>query len=284
MPQNLDLETPNDEGTVRFRHETNRINWNKGAQAYTNDIHATVEFIYAGKSNLAPVERSNLGDLHAWCSHAIHLQCASGKDTLSLLNEGVKRVTGVDISDVHIDNARKICADLRLRGYTAQADWVRCDVLDTPEFLDDSADLVYTGRGALCWLHDLDAYARVVARLLKPGGVYHVYDDHPITILFELEPETYTFRGASYFGHWEKAIGWPCNFVSQNLGASANHQASRFEKGWNLMEIINALINAGLTIEFLGEYPDSEWNMFPNLKPEMHGIIPLMFSIMARKR
>ena len=281
MTHNPDQKSPNDE--VRFRHESNRANWNESALAYTNDITATVDFIRAGKSNLAPVERANLGDLRAWCRHAIHLQCASGKDTLSLLNEGVEHVTGVDISDVHIANARKICAALTLQGYPLQAEWVRCDVLDTPDFLDGSADLVYTGRGALGWLHDLDAHARVVARLLKVGGVYHVYDDHPITILFDLEPEIYSFRGASYFGHWEKDTGWPCNYVRNTLGSSVKNPPPRFEKGWSLMEIINALINAGLAIEFLGEYPEAEWNMFPNLKPELRGLIPLMFSIKARK-
>ncbi len=267
---------------MRFRHESNRANWNEGAMAYTRDIGATVDFIRAGKSNLAPVERPSLGDLRAWCKHAIHLQCASGKDTLSLLNEGVERVTGVDISDGHIDNAKKICAVLEAQGHPLQAEWFRCDVLDTPHSLDGSADLVYTGRGALCWLHDLGAYARVVARLLKPRGVYHVYDDHPITILFDLEPETYTFRGASYFGHWEKATGWPCSYIRNALGAPVEKGSPMFEKGWNLAEIINALIDAGLTIETLGEYPEAEWDMFPNLKPELRGIIPLMFSIRAR--
>jgi len=284
MPHDPEHKPMIDDDEVRARHESNRANWNEGALAYTHDIDATVDFIRAGKSNLAAVERANLGDLRAWCSHAIHLQCASGKDTLSLLNEGVGRVTGVDISDVHIDNARKICAALAAQGHPVQAEWIRCDVLDVPHAFDGSADLVYTGRGALCWLHDLNAHARVVARLLKPGGIYHVYDDHPITILFDLEPETYTFRGASYFGHWEKETGWPCSYVSSVLGEPSKAPSPRFEKGWNLMEITNALIDAGLTIEYLGEHPEAEWNIFPNLKPELRGIIPLMFSLRARKK
>jgi SAM-dependent methyltransferase len=268
---------------VRARHEANRANWNASAEAYTQTLQATVEFILEGKSNLATVERANLGDLRSWCQHAIHLQCASGKDTLSLLNEGVNRVTGVDISDVHIENARKTCAALAARGHPVQAEWVRCDVLDTPHTLDGSADLVYTGRGAMCWLHDLNAHARVVARLLKPGGVYHVYDDHPMTILFDLDQESYVFREASYFGHWEKDAGWPCHTVDQMLGGTKKQPPARFEKGWTLMEIINVLIDAGLTIEYLGEHPEAEWNIFPNLKPELRGIIPLMFSLRARK-
>jgi hypothetical protein len=43
--------------------------------------------------------------------------------------------------------------------------------LETPSTLDGRTDLVYTGQRALCWLHDLNAWAAVVWRLLKPGGV-----------------------------------------------------------------------------------------------------------------
>ena len=75
---------------------------------YTAEIEETIAFLAAGGSNLHPVERANLGDLAAWCGTAIHLQCASGRDTLSLWNEGVPQVVGVDISDVHIANARRI--------------------------------------------------------------------------------------------------------------------------------------------------------------------------------
>jgi SAM-dependent methyltransferase len=114
----------------------------------------------------------------------VHLQCASGKDTLSLWIEGVEKVVGIDISDVHIANARQLseatgCSTVR---------WYRCDVLDTPQDLDGTADLVYSGRGAMFWVHDLDAWMSVVARLL-PGGVLHLLDDHPMVWLFDEEAD-----------------------------------------------------------------------------------------------
>lgn len=138
---------PENEAEVRAMHQANRSAWNEGAIHYTQMIDETVAFLGAGHSNLHPIERRNLGSLGTWCKTAIHLQCASGRDTLSLVNEGVERVMGVDISDVHIENARQISARLGI-----PADWFCCDVLDTPHALDGMADLVYTGRGALCWL------------------------------------------------------------------------------------------------------------------------------------
>ena len=38
----------------------------------------------------------------------------------------------------------------------APARWVEADVLDVPHDLDGTGDLVYTGRGAIIWLQDLD--------------------------------------------------------------------------------------------------------------------------------
>ena len=253
------------------------------ARHYTAEIADTIAFIHQGRSNLHPIERRNLGDLRAWCGTAIHLQCASGRDTLSLLNEGVGRVVGLDISDVHIDNARQTCAGLAALGQPVNADWVRCDVLDAPRSLDGSADLVYTGRGALCWLHDLQTYAQVVARLLKPGGVYHVLDDHPFTFLYDNDADGLVFRGVSYFGEWESSIGWPSSYIGDSLGIPVEQQTVKYEVGWNLMDITSALLGAGLTLEYLGEHPEPYWNKFPHLRPELQGKIPLTFSIRARK-
>jgi len=62
MPHDPEHKPMIDDDEVRARHESNRANWNEGALAYTHDIDATVDFIRAGKSNLAAVERANLGD------------------------------------------------------------------------------------------------------------------------------------------------------------------------------------------------------------------------------
>jgi SAM-dependent methyltransferase len=275
--------SPQTEAEIRAMHESNRAGWNEGAIHYTQTIDNTIEFLRAGKSNLHPVERRNLvgrlGNFRTWCKTAIHLQCASGRDTLSLWNEGVEQVIGVDISDVHIDNARKISAAL-----DAPASWYRCDVLDTPHELDGLADLVYTGRGALCWLQDLDAYAKVVYRLLKSGAVYHILDDHPLPYLFDLEAETLIYSGASYFGGVESSVGWPTTYIGDSIGIPLDKQSTKYERGWTLAEIFNALTGAGLVVEYLGEHPDEYWTVFPNLRTDQHGLIPMTFSMLARRK
>ena len=283
MTEESSFDRSPSESEVHARHESNRAGWNEGAQQYTEKIASTVAFISQGKSNLHPIERQNLGDLRTWCRTAIHLQCASGKDTLSLLNEGVEEVIGVDISDVHIANAYQTTTELEKAGYPVKARWMRCDVLDTPHWLDGWADLVYTGRGALCWLHDMDRYAGVVARLLKPGGVYHVLDDHPVTNLFDNEASTYVLRGAGYFDKCEESVGWPSTYIGDLPGIPIDKQSVKYERNWTLAEITKALIGAGLAVEYLGEHVEPYWNRFPNLRADLKGIIPLTFSIKARK-
>ncbi len=264
---------------VHERHEANRAGWNEGAAAYTAALADAIAFLRAGKSNLHPIERRNLGDLRSWCHTAIHLQCASGRDTLSLWNEGVQQVVGVDISDVHIENARKMSAALN-----APATWYRCDVLEIPHELDGTADLVYTGRGALCWLHDITAYGQVVARLLKPGGVFHVLDDHPLSYLFDIDAPALQYSGASYFGYAESNVGWPSTYIGDLLGVPVEKQARKYERWWNLSEIFTALTQAGLSVDIFGEHPDPYWEVFQNLDPEIRARIPLTFSMLARKK
>jgi SAM-dependent methyltransferase len=268
---------PSNAQEVRQRHEANRRAWNEGAARYTARFEERLAFLQAGGSSLHPIERANLGDLRTWCGTAIHLQCASGRDTLSLWNEGVAQVIGVDIAEVHIANAQRLSAALE-----APATWYRCDVLEAPATLNGQADLVYTGQGALCWLHDLDAWAAVVWRLLKPGGVLHVLDGHPVTWLFEPDAATYVASGLDYFTHSETSQGWPSTYIG-DLSRPRTQQARKYERLWPVSVVFQALRRVGLIIEHFGEHPDQYWNNFPNLRPELAGRIPMTFSLMARR-
>ena len=143
-----------------------RAAWDEAAERYEGWFDEAVELIRAGGSNLLPVEHDLIGDLHGRCRRAIHLQCAGGRDTLSLWNLGADEVVGVDFSPRMLDAGG--AADRPRPARPAR--WVEADVLDTPHDLDGTGDLVYTGRGAILWLQDLDAWAAVLRRLLAPGG------------------------------------------------------------------------------------------------------------------
>ncbi len=271
------LPPAGDPAEVRRRHDSNRAAWDQGAAAYTADDEEAVAFLRAGGSNLHPVERRNLGDLRSWCEVAVHLQCASGRDTLSLLNEGLRRVVGVDISQVHVDNARRRAAAL-----DAAATFVCCDVLDTPAELDATADLVYTGRGALNWIHDLDAWAAVVARLLRPGGVVSVLDNHPCTWLFDVDATTLVATGLDYFDHADTSKGWPDRYIG-DLGLGDDELAALHERCWAPSAVFTALTGAGLVVEVFGEHREGYWDEFPELDPALRATLALTYSFIARR-
>lgn len=266
---------------TRALHEDNRRAWSEAAEVYAADSDATVAFLRAGGQNFCASERWFIDGLSAWCRRAIHLQCAGGKDTLSLRNAGVDEVIGLDISDRMIEVARA-----RGEALGANARWIRCDVLDAPAELNGTADLVYTGRGAIGWLFDLDAWAAVVARLLRPGGKLFLFEGHPITFLFSPESEGLELDPEPPYGdYFSEGIGtsqgWPSTYVGNVL--AAEQTSLKHERQWTLAQVVNAVIGAGLVVEHLGEYPEVFWDIYPKWPADLVRRIPQTFSLLAGK-
>ena len=92
---------------VHEMHQQNRQAWNEGAARYEEEVERDVAFLSAGGRNFVAPEFRYLENLDDWCRRAIHLQCAGGRDTLSLWNQGAAEVVGVDISERMIDCARQ---------------------------------------------------------------------------------------------------------------------------------------------------------------------------------
>jgi SAM-dependent methyltransferase len=151
-----------------------------------------------------------------------------------------------------------------------------------PPELDGLADLVHTGRGALAWIFDLEAWAQVVARLLKPGGIVHVFDDHPVIWLFDESAETFVPSGYDYFHHAERSRGWPATYIA-DLAMAAAEQAPKYDRVWTLADLVGACRRADLTIEHLGEHRETYREACSNLRPHLQGRLPLTFSVVARR-
>jgi SAM-dependent methyltransferase len=261
-------------------HAANRAAWDEAAERYEGWFDEAVELIRAGGSNLFPVEHELLGDLRAGSGtrRAIHLQCAGGRDTLSLWNLGAAGVVGIDISPRMLDLAR------RLTDATgAPARWIEADVLDAPHDLDGTADLVYTGRGAIIWLHDLDGWAAVIRRLLAPSGRLVIFDGHPAEWLFDADTDGHVVAtDYDYFGGAEASKGWAPEYIDR-LSIAEDDQHWKFARAWTLGEIVTALVGAGLRLERLVEYPVDWWAGHRDLRPEDRGRLPLSFGLVATR-
>src|SRR3982751_20490 len=213
-------------------HAANRAAWDEAAERYEGWFDEAVALIRSGGTNLFGVETELIGDLHGRCRRAIHLQCAGGRDTLSLWNHGADEVVGVDISPRMLELAA------RLTDATgAPATWIESDVLDTPHSLDGTAALLYTGRGAIRWLGDLDAWAAVLYRLLAPDGRLVIFDAHPAEWLFDVDEDgRWIVTDYDYFAGAEASKGWAPEFI-ERLSVPEDEQPWKFARAWTLGEI-----------------------------------------------
>ncbi len=269
--------TSTEAADVRAMHAATGAAWDEAAERYEGWLAGAIELIQAGGGNLFPEEVTLLGDLHG-CRRAIHLQCAGGRDTLSLWRLGATEVVGVDLSGRMINLAERLTA-----ATGAPARWFQADVLDTPAELNGTADLVYTGRGSLLWLQDLVAWATVVRRLLVPGGRLVLFEGHPLEWLVDGDEDgRWRLTDYDYFAGPEASRGWSPGFIDR-LSIPDGEQHWKFSRAWTLGEVVTAVAGAGLRIERLVESPRDWWSGHADIAPEERARLPLSYGLVATR-
>ena len=262
------------------KNQSNRKAWNEAARFYEKELEKSVSFLRNGGYHFCEPELKFLKDLKEWCHTAVHLQCAAGHDTLSLINLGAKKVIGVDISDKMIELAREKSRRLQMN-----AEWIHSDILNCPKSLDGTADLVYTGRGALNWIMDIEAWANVVYRIMKKGGRFYIFESHPITQLFDMSSKETLQLDPEFKGYFNEKIynskGWSESYI-KDLG-DKDKLSEKYEKVWPISRVISALIKVGLRLECFEEHPDKFWEEFPLLKEDERKKFPNTFSLLMFK-
>jgi len=270
--------TAAEHGDIATMHAANRAAWDEAAERYEGWFDEAVALIRSGGTNLFGVETELIGDLHGHCRRAIHLQCAGGRDTLSLWNQGADEVVGVDFSPKMLELARRLT-----EATGAPARWILSDVLETPAELDGTGDLVYTGRGSIIWVQDLDAWAAVIARLLSPAGRFVLFEGHPAEWLFDADENgQWIATDYDYFGGAEASKGWAPEYIDRLSIAEAD-QSWKFARAWTLGEVITALLGAGLRLEAVAEHPIDWWGGHDDVRADERGRIPLSFSVVGRR-
>lgn len=257
--------------------EINRTLWNERTKHHVNSAFYDMEGFMAGRSSLNKIELDLLGDVKD--KSVLHLQCHFGQDSLSLSRMGAK-VTGVDLSEIAIEKARAINAELQL-----DAEFVISDVYTAAEQIDKKFDIVYTSYGTIGWLPDMKKWAELIAQFLKPGGKLVFAEFHPAVWMFDND---FTYVQYPYFN---KEI-----IIEQEQGTytDANAPINLESVGWNhdLGEVLQNLIDAGLNIRNFAEYDYSPYNCLKNMVEisdgkfvikGMEGKLPLVYSLLAVK-
>jgi ubiquinone/menaquinone biosynthesis C-methylase UbiE len=249
--------------------------WNEIVPTHSHSKLYNLRAFKKGKTSLQQIEREELANVKG--KTMLHLMCHFGMDSLSWAREGAA-VTGVDISDESIKLAKKLSEEMKI-----PATFICADVDDLPNVLNKKFDIVFASYGVLLWLSSIDKFAKIIKRFLKKGGVFYIVEVHPFTNILgkDLKP---------YYNYFDKK---PYKDDSSGTYADWNAKVKGVTYMWSytMSDFINSLINVGLHVEYVHEFPFTMYNQFPGfMKKNKSGQyilknniiqIPLLFSLKA---
>lgn len=257
--------------------QANKELWNQRTLVHRDSDFYDLAGFKQGNTALTPIELAELGEVKG--KSLLHLQCHFGMDSLDWARRGA-RVTGVDLSDTAIGEARKLNTELGL-----DASFVCCNVLDTCDHVHGEFDIVFTSYGTIGWLPDLKPWAKMIAARLKPGGLFYIAEFHPVVWMFDND-----FTRIQYSYENQEVI------VTENEGTYTDRNADikGKEYSWNhsISEVLNALTGAGLRLVTFNEHMYSPYPCFRNVvefEPGkwhikgLEGKIPMVYSLKALK-
>lgn len=233
----------------------------------------------------APFEWDDLGELVG--RDVLHLQCHLGTETIAFARRGARAV-GLDFSGASVAAANGIAEKAGL-----DVTYVQANVYDAVPALEGRQfDVVYTGKGALCYLPDLDRWAGVVAQLLRPGGRLYIVEFHPL--LNSLGPKPGAGEGPElllrhdYLGG-DGAVHRDATHTYTD-GPAVEGATDSYEWMHGISEVVNALVDAGLTIRRLTESDELPWPRWPQMVRTPSGWwrlpeprIPLLYGLLATR-
>ena len=264
--------------------DQHRADWRDLNHAWWEErapLHLGSAFYREGRSGLEDWEWVELPTVDGL--DIIHLQCHIGTDTIHLARAGARTV-GLDFSANATAGAASLAAEV---GLAERTEWVTSDVYDAPTALDGRAfDAVYTGKGALCWLPDLDRWAEVVAGLIRPGGFLYLSEFHPFPDIMS-DDDTAIERG--YFPHGGFVYDEPGSYVDRDAATTQNLAVDFVHP---ISEVLQAILDHGLVLRFFHEQATTVFPRWPWLETTGDGVwhmpadrpsLPLMYSLRADK-
>ncbi len=266
--------------------DTNRKNWDDRAAIHFKDEAGgyRIEAFLAGADNLHDIEDREIGDVRG--KRIAHLQCHIGIDTLCLARRGASCV-GLDFSPVSLAAAHELQKRTGL-----DASFVEGNVYDARQLIEGHFDMVYVTWGAIGWLPDIARWAKIVASLLKPGGTLYLLEGHPS--LMTADENTPDLRpGFDRRTPIDKPLMMSEDTTYTGDTAKIAHPET-VEWLHPLGDIVNAVIGAGMRLDFLNEHEELSWQGAPIMVPKEgkrrmwvlpRGFprLPLSFSIGATK-
>ena len=230
----------------------NRVSWNYIAP---RRVGRAADTFRDGGHVLEPFEVELAGDMAG--KRVLQLACSMGDEVLSWSNLGAN-ATGIDISDVAIENARRKAAAAGV-----EADFRQADMFDLPADLVD-IDLIYFSWGAICWVPDLTRFAEIIASRLRVGGAVLAADHHPLWEVVSVRDAATLEVKADYFGRTTPNA--TDDDAKRPIGAHHDRDvppATSFV--WPVSDVITAFLAAGLRLDAFQEFANP--SMYAGLGP-----------------
>jgi SAM-dependent methyltransferase len=228
----------------------NRRYWEALAPARLGE---SVAALRSGAAVFNEHELAAVGDVRG--RRVLQLACSVGDEALTFARMGAE-VTAVDLAPSHLATGR------------AKADALGLDV----DFREQNMmslspditgfDVVFISWGGLCWVPDLDAWARSVAGRLNPSGLLVVSEHHPLWEVLTVADRDRLSVTGDYFTPDRAGYADPLKApeITRTLGVpDLPHQSFV----WSIGNLISAVLTAGLTIRSFQEFPVAD--MYPGL-------------------
>jgi SAM-dependent methyltransferase len=273
------------ENRLRGWMEANRLNWEDRTAIHLPNRAGfyAIDRVKGGDDAFHGCEDDELGEVSG--KRLVHLQCHFGLDTIRLARRGAM-ATGLDFSASAIAAARALAGELGV-----PVRFVEGNVYDAPALLaGDAYDVAFVTWGAIIWLPDIRRWAQIVAKLLAPGGCLYLAEGHPSTLSLE-EVDGRLVASRSWRTEAEAPFIYDDSITYTGDPTPLEHTRS-YEWCHPLSDIVGALLESGLRLDFLHEHETLPWRYFPMMVPagerlyrlpDGHPALPLAFSLRASK-
>jgi len=159
-------------------------------------------------------------------------------------------VTSCDIAENQLANAERVAKQY---GWDSSTEFICADTMKLDSIPNNTYDFVYTSNGVHVWIDDLRGMYRNIFRIIKPGGVYVMYEIHP----------------------FQRPFDDNANIIKPYDATGPFESEIETTFGWRVMDIMNAFLESGLIVKHVEEMfaeKDYDWPFFISLDEKLNGI------------
>jgi len=202
-------------------------------------------FAAGGYSCLDVFDQATLGKIGLVGKDVAQICCNNGRELLSIRNLGARRCVGFDQSAAFLSQARELNALAEL-----DCEFVETDIHAIDPAYNARFDLAVITIGVLAWMPDLTAFFSAVIRLLRPGGILYIYEEHPVMNMFDPKGAQPDVPATSYFQAEPRAETTALVYDGSAVAEVSTHYWFYHPLG----KIVTSAIGAGLRLVSLEEF------------------------------